>query len=464
MTTFKANRKFPNPITVTDDPKSHTLALQQVIEALNVGQRRTREVNSSYVRVHELVDVGLIEVVGNQLKLTNLGQSVAAGGSTTLAGLTDVDLTGLADGDVLTYNSATMKWEPVAPTVSDPFDPTDMYAAALNDLADVSFGPPTDGDVLTYNASTGLWEAAAAATGAAITGYAIFPPTSVSRNTTTTLATDAELDVQLSANTRYRIEYDLRIDSAAAPDFKWAFAFTGTVTAVFIGSDNADATTASLATGAVVSGTGGFLSSALGAVRTHTIAGTDSMLLRIVMNIDVGATGGTLSFQWAQATSSGTNVTRHKDSSVLVVPEGATAAEESSVQASDMVITSNTTLTNTDLVTETLQPGTYSFEMHFATVSHATPDMNVALAFSGTLADFYGYMDYSVGASGGNIGLFALGVILAYNTTSSNVTNIKGSFQVTAAGVFSVKAAQNSSSATAVTFKRGSWLRVRRLV
>jgi len=110
MTVFKANRKFPNPITVTDDTKSHTLALQQVIEALNIGQRRTKEIGSSYVRVQELVDVGLIEIVGNQLKLTNLGTTVAAGGATALSGLTDVNIPTPADGQVLTYDSGTSKW------------------------------------------------------------------------------------------------------------------------------------------------------------------------------------------------------------------------------------------------------------------------------------------------------------------------------------------------------------------
>lgn len=159
MTTFKANRKFPNPITVTDDPKSHTLALQQIIEALNVGQRRTREIDSSYVRVHELVDVGLIEIVGNQLKLTNLGAAVAAGGITALADLTDVDLTGLSNGDVLIYNSATLKWE--AGAVTGGF--TDLYDQTLNNLADVAFYLPSDGDVLTYNAATGMWDAASPA-------------------------------------------------------------------------------------------------------------------------------------------------------------------------------------------------------------------------------------------------------------------------------------------------------------
>ena len=158
MTTFKANRKFPNPITVTDDPKSHTLALQQIIEALNIGQRRTKEVNSSYVRVHELVDVGLVEIVGNQLKLTNTGAAAVAStpGASALADLTDVDLTGLADGDTLVWNSGTGMWEPGAGGGGL----TDLYDQTLNNLADVGFSGQQNRDVLTYDATTGLWTAA----------------------------------------------------------------------------------------------------------------------------------------------------------------------------------------------------------------------------------------------------------------------------------------------------------------
>lgn len=44
--------------------------------------------------------------------VTELG----AGGASTLATLTDVDLTGVADGDVLTYDSGGSEWLPVAPT------------------------------------------------------------------------------------------------------------------------------------------------------------------------------------------------------------------------------------------------------------------------------------------------------------------------------------------------------------
>lgn len=159
MTTFKGNRKYPNPVTVTDDPKSHTLALQQIIEALNTGQRRTRDIGNSFVRLQELVDVGLIEIVGNQLKLTNAGSALATGGASALADLTDVDLTGLADGDVLIYDSATMTWVPGAVSGAGPITGADMYDVSLSDLADVSIYLPQDGNVLTYNSETGQWEA-----------------------------------------------------------------------------------------------------------------------------------------------------------------------------------------------------------------------------------------------------------------------------------------------------------------
>lgn len=81
MTTFKSNRRYPNPVTVTDDPRSHTLAIQQMIEALNVAQRRTKDVDNSFVRVDELVSTGLIEMVGDHLKAAGAG-SVGATGPT----------------------------------------------------------------------------------------------------------------------------------------------------------------------------------------------------------------------------------------------------------------------------------------------------------------------------------------------------------------------------------------------
>lgn len=62
-------------------------------------------------------------------------------GSTTLAGLTDVDFsTPPVDGNVLTYEASTGKWLPgTASTV-----------AALDDLTDVNLSTPVGGQVLTY--------------------------------------------------------------------------------------------------------------------------------------------------------------------------------------------------------------------------------------------------------------------------------------------------------------------------
>ena len=65
-------------------------------------------------------------------------------GSTTLDALTDTDLTGASDNDVLTYNSGTSKWESVAVPGS--------ANLALNDLSDV-FLPddPSRNDILRWD-------------------------------------------------------------------------------------------------------------------------------------------------------------------------------------------------------------------------------------------------------------------------------------------------------------------------
>jgi hypothetical protein len=66
------------------------------------------------------------------------------GGSTTLDALTDTDLTGASDNDVLTYNSGTSKWESAAvPGVG---------SIGLNDLSDV-FMPstPSRNEVLRFD-------------------------------------------------------------------------------------------------------------------------------------------------------------------------------------------------------------------------------------------------------------------------------------------------------------------------
>ena len=74
----------------------------------------------------------------------NVVTGAGGGGSTTLDALTDTDLTGASDNDVLTYNSGTNKWESVAvPGVG---------VLSLNDLSDVFIpGTPSSNDILRFD-------------------------------------------------------------------------------------------------------------------------------------------------------------------------------------------------------------------------------------------------------------------------------------------------------------------------
>jgi hypothetical protein len=69
------------------------------------------------------------------------------GSPQSLAGLTDVDIAALTNGQILQYNSTTSKWENV--------DRTDIN---LSELGDVTIVAPANGQVLVYNSSTSKWE------------------------------------------------------------------------------------------------------------------------------------------------------------------------------------------------------------------------------------------------------------------------------------------------------------------
>jgi hypothetical protein len=69
------------------------------------------------------------------------------GSPSSLAGLTDVDIAALTNGQILQYNSTLGKWENV--------DRTDIN---LSELGDVTIVAPANGQVLVYNSSTSKWE------------------------------------------------------------------------------------------------------------------------------------------------------------------------------------------------------------------------------------------------------------------------------------------------------------------
>ena len=70
-------------------------------------------------------------------------------GSSTLAELTDTDISTPTNGQVLTYDSTAEKWENANPAT--PATP------ALADLTDTAITSPTNGQVLTYDSSEEKW-------------------------------------------------------------------------------------------------------------------------------------------------------------------------------------------------------------------------------------------------------------------------------------------------------------------
>jgi len=93
---LKANRAYPAIPAISSDLDNHTNALQVIREAMEVGQRRTNDVLNSYVRVQELIDLGLITFEGN----TN---SIVGADLSEIANIGD--LSGAAEGQFLRLRS-----------------------------------------------------------------------------------------------------------------------------------------------------------------------------------------------------------------------------------------------------------------------------------------------------------------------------------------------------------------------
>ncbi len=74
---LKANRKTPGITTIGNDLESHTRALQAIAEAIAIHERRTKNLLASFVRVEELVDLGVLDLEGTTL---TLGDDLGGGG------------------------------------------------------------------------------------------------------------------------------------------------------------------------------------------------------------------------------------------------------------------------------------------------------------------------------------------------------------------------------------------------
>lgn len=76
------------------------------------------------------------------------------GGSSTLAGLTDTDISTPSNGQVLAYDSTAEKWENAS-----------LSTPSLSDLTDTTISTPTNGQVLTYDSTAERWVNASAGGG-----------------------------------------------------------------------------------------------------------------------------------------------------------------------------------------------------------------------------------------------------------------------------------------------------------
>lgn len=129
---LKANRKTPGITSIGNDLESHTRALQAIAEAIAIHERRTKSMLPSFVRVEELIDLGLLTLEGNVLALSD---DLGGGGS------------GIVETIVPGTNITVDDTDPANPIVSA----TGGGASALDDLTDVDAPNPEAGDVLIWD-------------------------------------------------------------------------------------------------------------------------------------------------------------------------------------------------------------------------------------------------------------------------------------------------------------------------
>jgi hypothetical protein len=139
--------------------------------------------------------------------------------------------------------------------------------------------------------------------------------------------------------------------------------------------------------------------------------------------------------------------------------------DDSVRQTSDLVITSNAAYQDTG-ITVALAAGEYIVTGVTFFGVNATPDGRLRLNFTGTVSYTYGAR-YSFSSTSATLG----GAVVNALPSETAILTLTDEYchhwiqhlVVTGAGTLSIQAKQNSSSGTAVTFRRGSFLRVVRV-
>lgn len=80
MSKLKPDRSTPAFPTVTEDPEELVTTVRTIVDALNIRDRRTRDIQSSFVTVKDLIDVGLITYDGQNAKVADALTTTGSGG------------------------------------------------------------------------------------------------------------------------------------------------------------------------------------------------------------------------------------------------------------------------------------------------------------------------------------------------------------------------------------------------
>jgi len=114
----------------------------------------------------DAVDTDDIEEGTTNLYFTNQRAIDALGENLELDALSDVDTTGVADGDALVYDTATTSWAPGSVAID-----------SLNDINDVNITTPANGEVLVYSDGDWVNQEPAGGSGGTADDNAIFKAT-----------------------------------------------------------------------------------------------------------------------------------------------------------------------------------------------------------------------------------------------------------------------------------------------
>jgi hypothetical protein len=144
---LKGSRKYPNVPVITDDPAVHTAALVALKESMEIGQRRTPDLFNSFIRVQDLLDLGLIDLKGN-------AQSVVGADLSQIANIGD--LTGSAAGDFLRYDGTNWVNDQLSTSDITQVMVTQHQAALVIDWSQLTSIPALVLQTRTLTAGAGL--------------------------------------------------------------------------------------------------------------------------------------------------------------------------------------------------------------------------------------------------------------------------------------------------------------------